>query len=1051
MNLITGGELFSEVERLGRMSEPYARFFFQQLIRGLDYCHSRGVFHRDLKPENLLLDNDKTLKITDFGLSTLLAMPGKALVEEKLLRTQCGTPHYVAPEILTMPPEGYLGAKTDVWSCGVILYVLVGGGLPFDDNEAVGPDDLNVIFKKIIRCDIQYPPHFSEELVNLLEHIFKENPRDRYSLKDIARHSWFLGPITTTEIGEEYSAGRQNDADIWQKNVQEILAVYDQYKPTGSERNLFCNVQAVEHAVEITQGEDGFPLVRAPKKSGAPDRGVSTDSLSLGLVRDSREAGLRYLDSDSWASSNPVSVPSRGDHASRRERDSVAQDKDLRFRDGKPIPEQLTRVLSEAMRSKFGSHGSHSSDEDHGSDLENALEIGGGYTDDDGDGKAYEKADAAEMLETRKAIRRVRSADDLPASSSWVSESTAKKDETNYSANDAGLAERFRIDLWNMVGAKFREETEKPHISANGKAFELEESIADADGRGQLVRSMSYGGPFIPQTFKRSRPRSQRAWAASSKSNVRGDSPVPVRRPPRLVAVRAPSPLATAPVVYAQRPEERKSMGRDGTGHEWKPYEHQDNLLWCKMMRDYDMIPDYEEFGVESNELNNVWREELARENFLPMKSIPRHGSTTFVMARSSVELSSQAWREKSRKWRSMDATPMTLFGAQPKESFHSQMSKAGTDTLEADADFLTHEDMPADALRKFVERRGLISDHDLELSGTDYDKKQLRLYRNTLLSRSGAGSRDRSVPDFVGPSGNEEDVNLDEDAIVPRTDSGSANMRTAELLSTPPGVAPGLIHTSSTQTVLSSLRYPDMPSRHSRDGDPLPYDLSRRSTSSSVEVPVYKSPRRIASGPLRQGYGSEAGHSSSSNKSSVNGNEQAELNAQNLFQIKIPGPQIRPPLPESRPFSRVLKPTTRVAKRFLAPRIPSLALRRASHFHSLVEVTRCQEIITEILEKNGCEIRQEKKKGDRLRLRVSLKSNAVVLTAIVEVYAVDSTLTAVTFERKSGDQSAFLEFFSKIRQFHSEYVMAENAERNESGASGKEKNASQSPPSSRT
>ncbi len=158
-----------------------------------------------------------------------------------------------------------------------------------------------------------------------------------------------------------------------------------------------------------------------------------------------------------------------------------------------------------------------------------------------------------------------------------------------------------------MVRAKFREETEKAHISANGKTVELEKFINEGEGGGQLVRSASYGGPFMPQTFKRPRPRPvqsrRQQWAASSKSSFRSGSSVPGRRPGRRGAVQAPSLLATAPVLYAQRPEERKSMASNGTGHEWKPYEHQDNLLWCKMMRDFDMIPDYEEFGVKSDEL----------------------------------------------------------------------------------------------------------------------------------------------------------------------------------------------------------------------------------------------------------------------------------------------------------------------------------------------------------------------------------------------------------------------------------------------------------------
>ncbi|MBA0558958.1 hypothetical protein Golob_015943, partial [Gossypium lobatum] len=126
MEFAKGGELFTRISR-GRFSEDLSRRYFQQLISAVRFCHSRGVFHRDLKPENLLLDDNWNLKITDFGLSAVTDQ----IRPDGLLHTLCGTPAYVAPEILAK--KGYDGAKVDVWSCGIVLYVLHAGYLPFND------------------------------------------------------------------------------------------------------------------------------------------------------------------------------------------------------------------------------------------------------------------------------------------------------------------------------------------------------------------------------------------------------------------------------------------------------------------------------------------------------------------------------------------------------------------------------------------------------------------------------------------------------------------------------------------------------------------------------------------------------------------------------------------------------------------------------------------------------------------------------------------------------------------------------------------------------
>ncbi|KAK4257541.1 hypothetical protein QN277_007115 [Acacia crassicarpa] len=189
MELVRGGELFKKVAR-GRLKEDVARVYFQQLISAVDFCHSRGVYHRDLKPENLLLDEDGNLKVTDFGLSTF---------SDGLLHTTCGTPAYVSPEIISK--KGYDGAKSDIWSCGVILYVLLAGFLPFQD------DNLISMYKKIYRGDFRCPRWFSPEARRLIIKLLDPNPNTRITISKIMDSSFFKKSIPRslrTKTGEEF-------------------------------------------------------------------------------------------------------------------------------------------------------------------------------------------------------------------------------------------------------------------------------------------------------------------------------------------------------------------------------------------------------------------------------------------------------------------------------------------------------------------------------------------------------------------------------------------------------------------------------------------------------------------------------------------------------------------------------------------------------------------------------------------------------------------------------------------------------------------------------
>lgn len=176
MEFVKGGELFSKVAK-GRLKEDDARRYFQQLIGAVDFCHSRGVYHRDLKPENLLLDENSNLKVSDFGLSTLKDQ------HDGLLHTTCGTPAYVAPEIINK--KGYSGDKADIWSCGVILFVLLAGYLPFHDAN------LMVMYRRIIMGEFKCPPWFSPEVKKLLIRLLDPNPTTRITIARLVENPWF--------------------------------------------------------------------------------------------------------------------------------------------------------------------------------------------------------------------------------------------------------------------------------------------------------------------------------------------------------------------------------------------------------------------------------------------------------------------------------------------------------------------------------------------------------------------------------------------------------------------------------------------------------------------------------------------------------------------------------------------------------------------------------------------------------------------------------------------------------------------------------------------
>ncbi|KAJ3441065.1 serine/threonine-protein kinase gin4-related [Anaeramoeba flamelloides] len=176
MELVEGGELFDYLTSRGMLPRSQTLVFFQQMILGLEYMHNHLICHRDLKPENLLLDKNDNLKIADFGMAQLMK-------SGKLLNTSCGSPHYAAPEVIA--GKKYDGKYADVWCCGVILFALLSGRLPFDSHN------IKRLLAKVKRGVYQMPKSFNEYEKDLISKILVVDPKKRITIKKIKKHPFF--------------------------------------------------------------------------------------------------------------------------------------------------------------------------------------------------------------------------------------------------------------------------------------------------------------------------------------------------------------------------------------------------------------------------------------------------------------------------------------------------------------------------------------------------------------------------------------------------------------------------------------------------------------------------------------------------------------------------------------------------------------------------------------------------------------------------------------------------------------------------------------------
>ena len=191
MEYINGGNLFSFVKKRRKLSEKISKFLFKQIILGLQHIHSHNIVHRDVKLENILIDLNNTIKICDFGIGRVLSNP------DDLLYDQCGTPMYMAPEILFSSQEkGYKGFPVDIWSAGIALYIMLSGTLPFSLKKEDSLNDNNNKKKNLaLKQAIMYGQpkkieKISDKAKDLLHGLLNKDPNKRLTTEQILNHPW---------------------------------------------------------------------------------------------------------------------------------------------------------------------------------------------------------------------------------------------------------------------------------------------------------------------------------------------------------------------------------------------------------------------------------------------------------------------------------------------------------------------------------------------------------------------------------------------------------------------------------------------------------------------------------------------------------------------------------------------------------------------------------------------------------------------------------------------------------------------------------------------
>lgn len=301
MELATGGELFDRIVESKRFEEQTARRYFQQLVSAVHYCHHvHHIVHRDLKAENLLLDGNGDLKVCDFGLSRYASTAAGKSDKLVLFTSLAGSTDYQAPEVIK--EDGYLGFSCDIWSCGVILFFMLCGYLPFADKT----EDLTrerVLAVKYSK-DNKYLP---EAVRNLLSHMLTADPAKRYTILDVIRHPWVvenldvdklfptlsketlgISPVMTPTTSAPADSFRRISADSPEVANSPVVNFRDELHLAFQS----CNVN---HSGFLTRDEVRDVLVKLNDETAVGDDEVTSFMANFGLDTEGRITEEQFI------------------------------------------------------------------------------------------------------------------------------------------------------------------------------------------------------------------------------------------------------------------------------------------------------------------------------------------------------------------------------------------------------------------------------------------------------------------------------------------------------------------------------------------------------------------------------------------------------------------------------------------------------------------------------------------------------------------------------------------------------------------------------------